>query len=173
MGGYGSTRWGWHSKKTQVEECHKLTIYLLKPRLRPGMSGDVTWSWGEKKIANISYRVQGDDSPESIRLMYTIGAQTTNPVTYDYPVQLVTSRLSWGKERYWFICPISGCGRRVGCLYIAPGTKYFACRHCYQLSYQTRQEGYKDRALYGYLAGMMQDIIPGATAQMMKIIMRN
>lgn len=172
MGGYGSTRWGWHSKKTQVEECHKLTIYAIKPYLHPGWGGTFRWKRGEQDAGNISYRVQGSDSPHEIRLIYTIGAQTANPVSYDYPVQLVTSRLSWGKERYWFICPVAGCGRRVGCLYLAPGGKYFVCRHCNQLSYETRQEGYKDKALYEYLAGIMQDTIPGVTGPIMKRIMR-
>ena len=46
--------------------------------------------------------------------------------------------------RYWFICPLSRngvyCGRRVGNLYKAPGADYFGCRHCYDLSYESRNE---------------------------------
>ena len=32
------------------------------------------------------------------------------------------------------------CGRRVGTLYLPPGSKYFGCRHCYNLSYDSRNE---------------------------------
>jgi hypothetical protein len=173
MGGYGSTRWGSHSKKTQVEECRKLTVFFLKPYLRPGAAGTVRWSRGGEEIGSISYMVYGFGySAHEIHLTYTIGARSGNPVKYDYPVQLVKTDLSWGKERFWFLCPVVGCGRRVGCLYLAPGAKYFACRHCYDLSYETRQEGYKDRAMYAYMAGLMQDILPGVNGRAMKHIMK-
>jgi len=46
--------------------------------------------------------------------------------------------------RYWFICPLSVngvyCGRRVGTLYLASGGPYFGCRHCYNLTYESRNE---------------------------------
>ncbi|MHC4354801.1 MAG: hypothetical protein ACYS0H_19035, partial [Planctomycetota bacterium] len=32
------------------------------------------------------------------------------------------------------------CGRRVGTLYLVSGGKYFGCRHCYNLSYESRNE---------------------------------
>jgi hypothetical protein len=32
------------------------------------------------------------------------------------------------------------CGRRVGKLYKAPGGSYFGCQHCYDLSYESRNE---------------------------------
>ena len=32
------------------------------------------------------------------------------------------------------------CGRRVGKLYCPPGSKYYGCRHCYNLSYECRNE---------------------------------
>ena len=40
--------------------------------------------------------------------------------------------------RYWFACP--ACGGRVGGLYLAPGSRYFICRHCNNLSYNSRNE---------------------------------
>ncbi len=49
-----------------------------------------------------------------------------------------------GGVRWWFICPLiknsTPCRRRVGKLYIPPRYKYFGCRHCYELSYRSRQE---------------------------------
>ena len=32
------------------------------------------------------------------------------------------------------------CGRRVGTLFLSSGGKYFGCRHCYDLSYESRNE---------------------------------
>ncbi|MCA9947859.1 MAG: hypothetical protein KC449_30465, partial [Anaerolineales bacterium] len=51
---------------------------------------------------------------------------------------------NFGGHRYWFICPLTAngryCGRRVGKLYLAPGSRYFACRHCQNLTYRSSQE---------------------------------
>jgi hypothetical protein len=43
------------------------------------------------------------------------------------------------------VCPGAGCDRRVAKLY-GPG-KYFLCRHCYDLRYESQREDKKDRAL--------------------------
>jgi hypothetical protein len=43
------------------------------------------------------------------------------------------------------VCPGAGCGRRVAKLY-GPG-KYFLCRHCYDLRYESQREDKKTRAL--------------------------
>jgi len=37
-------------------------------------------------------------------------------------------------------CVFVYCGRRVGTLYLASGGNYFGCRHCYDLSYESRNE---------------------------------
>ena len=51
----------------------------------------------------------------------------------------------YGGERRWFICPMRGCGKRVAVLYGAG--KYFACRHCYDLAYESQRENSYGRAL--------------------------
>jgi hypothetical protein len=171
MGGSGSTRWGWHSRKTQVEECHKLTIYFLKPYLYPLRNGGVTWRIGEREAGSISYRIRGNETPEVIWLAYTIGKNSGNPVDYDYPVRLTTSALPWGGVRYWFTCPAVGCGRRVGCLYLPSGGKYFACRHCYHLAYESSQESHTSFALYDFIAAEMQNNYPGITRKDAKALL--
>ena len=56
---------------------------------------------------------------------------------------------NFGEERPWFAWPgvVNGvrCGRRVAIVY--GRGKYFLCRHCYDLSYQSQREDKKDRAL--------------------------
>ncbi len=50
-----------------------------------------------------------------------------------------------GGERPWFVCPRATFRRRVAILY--GRGKYFLCRHCYDLSYQSQRKDKKDRAL--------------------------
>ncbi len=63
---------------------------------------------------------------------------------FDYRVQLVTTSCHLGGVRWWFIRPLTKngvyCGRRVGVLYRAPRADYYGCRHCYDLSYESRNE---------------------------------
>jgi hypothetical protein len=152
MGGYGSTRWNWHNKKMAVEDCHKLPMRIIHSFMQKGGRwGGVTWSRGGEPIGNISYRVIGGEEPESLRLIYTITKHDTGEKKdLDYPVRLTTTPLPWGGQRYWFICPAVGCGRRVSVLYLAPGGDYFACRHCYRLSYRSSLLSSHGGAYAGY-----------------------
>jgi hypothetical protein len=65
------------------------------------------------------------------------------------PVAIVRTPCRFGGSRPWFVCPgvVDGipCRRRVGKLY-GPG-RYFLCRHCYGLAYQSQREQAHDRAL--------------------------
>jgi hypothetical protein len=54
----------------------------------------------------------------------------------DYPVFLETSLSQFGGLRWWFQCPL--CRRRVQKLFLPPRASRFACRHCHNLSYATR-----------------------------------
>lgn len=172
MGGYGSTRWGWQNKRIPVEDCRKLPMGTIHNRLIQGWKvGTVNWSRGGEPMGDISYRVIGLDEPDSLRLIYTITKHDTgSKKDFDYPVGLTTTPLPWGGVRYWFLCPSRGCGRRVSVLYLPPQGEIFACRHCYRLSYRSRQEGYRDRAFYGHLAAAMQDLMPGVAWRDMKAL---
>ena len=66
----------------------------------------------------------------------------------DYIVPLVTTRPHYGGLRWWFRCPNTKCGRRVGKLYMPPGEPLFLCRHCHDLAYQSSQE--HDKGLDAY-----------------------
>ena len=54
------------------------------------------------------------------------------------PVPLTWTECNFGGERSWFVCPGVACGRRVAFLY-GPG-RYFLCRHCYSLVYESQRE---------------------------------
>jgi hypothetical protein len=69
---------------------------------------------------------------------------TNQPEPYDYRVLLTTTRPRFGGLRWWFVCPLVvrgyACERRVGKLYLPPGSRYFGCRHCHELTYRSAQE---------------------------------
>ncbi len=76
-----------------------------------------------------------------VRFIYTQTDRYTGEKNdFDYKVQLTTTPCYFGGNRHWFVCSASKngiyCGRRVGVLYL--GGKYFACRHCYNLTYNSR-----------------------------------
>ena len=175
MGGYGSTRWGWHDKRQTVEDCRRLQMGVFHAALLRGQRmGSVIWSRDGKRISDIGYRVSGEDLPEALHLKYTLTKHTTGEKKpLEYTVRLSHSPLPWGGVRLWFLCPARGCGRRVWALYLAPGGEIFACRHCYRLSYRSRQEGYQDRVFYRHMAGLMQDILPNMTWKEFKAVWDN
>lgn len=146
MGGYGSGRWGWHSKATTVEECISLDAnrWMREGILVDGIrrAGGWQWTYGDGRKNSISYQVNTDADPLWVRLMYKTGGNEI-----DYKLGLQTTPCTFGGVRWWFTCPlvVGGrcCGRRVGKVYLPAGQKYFGCRHCYGLSYRSSQESDK------------------------------
>jgi len=103
--------------------------------------GLITWTsyWGDKN--SISVQTIGLDDDPRLRIFYTsTDNQTGEKRDFDYDIPLTTTPCHFGGKRHWFICPWyrNGvyCGRRVGTLY--KGGDYFACRHCYGLTYESQ-----------------------------------
>lgn len=103
-----------------------------------------TNSFGEE-TGSIGIVVSTLEGENYVRFNYTVTDRNLGEKTdYDYEVQLTTTPCNFGGVRYWFICPLSRngvcCGRRVAKLNLAPGANYFGCRHCYDPSYESRNE---------------------------------
>jgi hypothetical protein len=64
----------------------------------------------------------------------------------DYKARLVWTPCNFGGRRWWFVCPLvvngRACNRRVGVLYLGGG-KYFGCRPCHDLTYESSRESHK------------------------------
>lgn len=149
MGGYGSGSYYRFSSGNTVEDCRSLDIRDWKRRGLIREARHFKWHWfsGEEETGCIDVRVEN------------LGAVILSFRTRSHPEgdwESVEQRLplSWtacnyGAERPWFRCSAYRdgvyCGRRVAKLY-ADG-KLFACRHCYQLSYQSQREPSYGRAL--------------------------
>ncbi len=149
MGGEGSGNWYRFDKKTTTGECHSVDVrYLhIEGLLTPGRWFSLRWSRGGRETASIRGAVIGDEKPEGVILTY----RHRNGPGGEWedvrePVPLEWTACNFGGERPWFICPGAGCGRRVAVLY-GPG-RYFLCRHCYDLAYQSQRDNAMDRALH-------------------------
>lgn len=137
------------SKKTEADGCIKIQIWWLKKNgyLEPSLwhSGGIQWENGfSEKTSSVSIEVSLSGENIYLRVYYTQTDRFTGEKKdFDYKIPLTSTPCFFGGKRYWFVCPwyANGkyCGRRVGVLY--RGGDYFACRHCYNLTYSSRNLG--------------------------------
>lgn len=138
--------------KSECENSRALSIAFLKKHEYLGgwKHGGIKWTSGFGHESNVSFTVDVMNSPH-IRFTYTCTDWGGEKVDLDYRVELVATRCHFGGKRYWFICPLSvsgvACGRRVGVIYL-PG-KYFGCRKCHDLAYQSQQESSSGLGILG------------------------
>lgn len=139
MGGYGSGR---TQGANSTEDFRSIDIrrWQREGHLEAGRTLDWQWLNNGVKVAAIMVKIEAG----SLRLIYSYQLYGNEWESLDYPVRLQTTPCNYGGVRYWFSCPASNCGRRVAVLYL--GGKIFACRHCYQLAYQSQRETVGNRA---------------------------
>jgi len=103
-------------------------------------TGNWRWTYNDKFISTISYESNTiNQSNAWIRVYYT---NTSTQEKQDYKIRLSTSSPHYGGRRWWFHCPVAGCNKRVGVLYLAT---IFACRHCRNLAYPSQNQALYDR----------------------------
>jgi hypothetical protein len=156
MGGYGSTRWRWHEKKSTVEECLVLDIFgFTRKGLISNQNCNGTITWQElysDASSSITFRVDNSNTHSRIlRLDFMMGNQAI------HQTMGIKSSLSRSRGfRWWFSCPLAVddeyCGRLVRKLYLPPGEIYFGCRHCHNLAYRKSQEHDKSLDVYRRLS---------------------
>lgn len=130
-----------YSGRLVADSQSTISIYWLKKKemLCGFCNQEIIWSnqWG--KTGSIGIQIKISEEEKFARLNYTITRRSSGEKNdFDYNVLIVTTPCNFGGKRYWFICPASGCGRRVAKLY--QGQDIFACRHCYNLTYTSRNE---------------------------------
>ncbi len=152
--------------KPEAEGIKRIaTSFLKKHNYFVGWrSGTITWTsgWSETKSSVGVVVVTGDDE-EYLRIHYTqTDRDTGEKKDFDYKIPLLSTLCNYGGKRYWFRCPWykNGryCGRRVGVLY--KGGDYFACRHCYNITYASRNAS-------GYYKGFVS--APDLDEQQMRV----
>jgi hypothetical protein len=131
-----------------VEDCCVLDVnrWAREGILRPGVHHFGGWKWynaatGEE-TSSIGYEVNTTDMVSPwVRLYYT-SMRTQEQM--DSTIRLQIMRPCFGGLRWWFTCPLlrlgKSCNYRISKLYLPPGRRYYGCRHCHDLTYQSCQE---------------------------------
>jgi hypothetical protein len=132
--------------KQEADFLNKISVYWLNEHgyFDRSKSGGIEWKQQGNDIS-----IETNMDQEYLRIHYWKGGMfKEEKEEVDYKVPLLTTECNFGGERYWFECPIytngNYCGRRVGVLYL--GSKYFACRHCYDLTYSSKNRSYDNPA---------------------------
>jgi hypothetical protein len=144
VGGVGSGSWYRFNKKTTTDECQTIDVRYLHRNglLQPGRSFSLRWSRTDRETGSIGGVAHDGRVIFFYRHRRGMGGEWEG-VKETVPLEWTPCNL--GGERPWFICPGAGCGRRVAVLY-GPG-KYFLCRHCYDLRYESQREDKMHHAL--------------------------
>jgi 5-methylcytosine-specific restriction endonuclease McrA len=104
------------------------------------------WSRAGRETGSIRSAVIGNEKPEKVILTYHHRSGPGEEwQDVQQPVSLSWTACNFGGERPWFVCPGAACGRKVAILY-GPG-RYFLCRHCCDLTYESQRENEMHRAL--------------------------
>jgi len=139
MGGSGSGRHAELSSKRTIESFHAIDIraWGRNGLLAPGSVFMSHWSVNGNIVSTPRVFVQHT----GVRLEYRYIRQCGESQNMDYSVQFAYTPCHFGGSRVWFLCP--NCQRRVALLY---GVKYFLCRHCLDLAYESQRESHYERA---------------------------
>lgn len=143
MGGYFSTRWGWHRTRPDTDPLLALDVRRLKRdgALQPGALATTQWTRGGEPSGTIHTYVDAR-RPDFLILDYRTRDYGGPWVPVQELVPLVTSPCHYGGERVWFACP--GCHSRRAVLFSLGGR--FRCRACHDLAYSSTREKAGDRA---------------------------
>ena len=158
MGGYGSGPSG--SKKSTVEDSLVLAIGPYFERQSPKLwSGTSRWLRNEQVVSSLEFQFELSADGLVMTLHYSVQGEAVR-----LPIMIQKSVTPFGGARHWFTCPLRrngiACLRRCHKLYAAPGSKYFGCRHCMNLTYQSCRESHQFERMFGQLSklGMEQEL---------------
>ena len=140
MGGFGS---GQQGGKGTTCNYRSLDVRKLQREriLTPGRAFNWQWTRDGKEVASIQIHAEA----KRVILKYRSRSGDGDWQPIEYPVSLERTHCNYGGQRAWFLCPATGCGRRVAKLFLG-GSGIFACRHCYRLAYASQRENDDGRA---------------------------
>ena len=142
MGGIGSGSWDRLCRKSTTDQCLTLDTRDIRKHFLACRSGSVRWTWTNGSKSSIGYTVGWIIAQPRLTLKY----RWNDEADVQIPILLQQMPMRFGGERWFYTCPliVSGvpCNRRVCKLYLAPGSRYFGCRHCHALAYRSSQEAH-------------------------------
>lgn len=136
------------NKKDTVEESRRIEMPWLRQHnwLNGMISGTLSWKsrWSESSVSAYIHTIETEYQKPFMRLIYSTAKDSEQKREFDYNVSIVSTPCNFKGKRFWFICPLvkdnSPCGRKVSKLYMPPGSLYFGCRKCHDLTYSASQE---------------------------------
>jgi len=137
MGGLRSGRQKSGNTKQTVEESIVLDLNLIfRAGLHP-REMTLNWKTGYTEAATITYIIGVRNGHPTLTLGYICNSE---PVKQNIPIIWVPQ--PYGGVRYWMECtlrngPVVSCDNRCSKLYLPPGGKYFGCRKCHNLTYNS------------------------------------
>jgi hypothetical protein len=133
------------TERLTVEDCLAVDVAMLKGIIREPSDWRVYHCRRPNGAGTeeFEYKIEIDaDNRSSLIFRYTL---TKNGIRYGFPlkyaVKTTTTPCRYGGQRYWFICPVVRrgvpCLKVVRKLYLPPGARYFGCKRCYALVYES------------------------------------
>ncbi len=126
--------------------------WLRKKRYLEGLrAGSVYWNSSRYPEQSVGITVDTVSAIPFVLLHYVQTSKEGVKTSFDYKITISSIPCRFGGRRYYFQCPLSRngvmCNRRVGVIYLCG--KWFGCRKCHDLAYDSQQES--RRAGYGGL----------------------
>ena len=140
MGGIFSGTWTRNASKGIAESQNSVSVQFLKKQgyLREGNGGSLSWSRNGEPCGSIAYRVKGDGIQFNYRRRTSDHGEWENVELF---IQFDYTACNYGNQRTWLLCP--HCHKRVAIVYYEG--KYFLCRKCCKLTYQSQHENHFER----------------------------
>lgn len=142
MGGWGSGRYGYRTART-TEAAKRVDIRYIRKQgwLYDGRTGLLSWTCRGEPSGTVGYHIYGDTFILDYKVQENGGAWEAIKL----PVALSSTPCRYGGKRYYFLCPGLNCGRRCEVLYSAD--KYFVCRKCAGLIYDSQKGSKLDQII--------------------------
>lgn len=149
------SRYFYPNPRNTTEQVKKIELpWLLKHNYLNGLRyGNITWFRNGTQTGDINILVDTSSENPYARLMYkTRQWGTEDWRDAEFEVQLEYSRCRFGGKKWFFICGFQGCINRARVLYFLG--KYFTCRKCANLSYESCNKSQSHRK--GYFKVLIQ-----------------
>lgn len=97
-------------------------------------------SWGDATCEDM----RGEYAEDTLRLSWKVETEDKDGhYVVSIPIRISWSPCNYGGQRPWLLCPY--CGRRVSALHLSSNARQLACRHCFRMTYATRNTDDQDR----------------------------
>ena len=158
MGGPGSGIWIRYDAKTTTDGLLPLDVNRLARDgfLSVGITGVLQWNTGatRKPLGSVEFSVR--PSKDNSRI-FQIRYRWNKSESVCTSIRLQPTRPHFGGVRWWLTCPLSvngtPCNRRVAKLYLQG--RYFGCRFCHDLTYQSCRESHAEQRMFERLTNIV------------------